>query len=61
MMTEGSIARNEFATYYGSYIEMVYTICKGDFTKIDEITKWKTEKFLFLGEYLIRKKDIESL
>jgi len=42
-------------------MELMYAICKGDFTKIDEVGNWKTTKFLALGEYLIRKRDCENL
>ncbi len=59
--TEGSIARSAFAEHYGSYMEMIYVLCKGDFTKFPEIIEWDLHRFLFQAEYLIRKKDIENL
>lgn len=60
-LTEGSLARQDFARDYGAYMEMAYTILKGDLTKIDLISKMKTDTFLFIGEYLIRKKYCENL
>jgi hypothetical protein len=59
-VTDGKIAREEFAKHYGAYMEIMYSLCKGDFLKMNQIEKWETEKFLFLGEYLIRKKDVEN-
>jgi len=28
---------------------------------MEEVMKWKTEKYLFIGEYLIRKRDTENI
>jgi len=28
---------------------------------MQEVLKWKTEKYLFIGEYLIRKRDVENI
>ena len=39
----------------------MYAICKGDFLKMDEVLKWETEKYLFIGEYLIRKRAVENI
>ena len=60
-MTAGSIERDAFSDHYGPYIEMVYVLCKGDFTKFEEVTSWDLDRFLFQAEYLIRKRDIENL
>lgn len=51
----------EFVGHYGAYMEIVYLLTNGDLTKADEVTEWNVEKFLFLGEYLLRKKRIESI
>lgn len=63
----------DFVHYYGSYMEIVYLLCKGDFTKLGRdynfglfkistgIMSWDRERFLFQGEYLLRKKRIESI
>jgi hypothetical protein len=60
-ITPGSMERDAFAEHYGAYIEMVYVLCKGDFTKFEEVIGWDLDRFLFQAEYLIRKKDIENL
>jgi hypothetical protein len=60
-MTQGSVDRQEFAEYYGAYMEMVYLLSNGDLTKLDEIMNWDTEKFLTLGEYMLRKKIVEKI
>jgi len=60
-ITDGAIARKEFAEFYGAYFEIMYVLCKGDFTKMESIGKWKTEKALLIGEYLIRKRDVENI
>ena len=60
-ITEGTKARGEFAEHYGSHIEIVYAICKGDFLKMQDVMGWDTEKYLFIGEYLIRKRDVENI
>lgn len=60
-MTAGSVERESFSEHYGAYMEMFYILCKGDFTKFDEISKWDLHRFLFQAEYLIRKRDVENL
>ena len=59
--TEGSIAREEFANHYGGYLEMVYLMAKGDPLKFDEITSMPLNEFLFLAEYLLRKRIVENI
>lgn len=61
LMTPGNLERTAFAEHYGPYIEMVYVLCKGDFTKFEEVVDWDLHRFLFQAEYLIRKRDIENL
>ncbi len=60
-LTEGSYLRTEFVSHYGAYMEVAYLLCNGDFTKLNEILEWSTERFLFQGEYLVRKKIIENI
>jgi len=55
------LARQEFAQEYGGFMELMYLLCKGDFFKMEAIDKWDTEKFLYLGQYLLKKKNIENL
>jgi hypothetical protein len=59
--TQGSIERKAFNEHYGGYIEMIYLITNGDFTKMDLILEWNTERFLFQAEYLIRKRIVEQM
>ena len=47
--------------YYGGYVEIIYLLCNGDLTKADDVLKWDIERFLYQGEYLLRKKIIENL
>jgi len=51
----------DFANDYSGYIEIIYLLCKGDFTKLDAVGEMKTEDFLFYGEYLVRKRFIENV
>ena len=55
------MARKEFAEDYGSFIELMYLITRGDFLKMKQVDDWKTVQFLFLGEYLLRKKNVENM
>ena len=59
--TAGDSYRQEFAQDYGLYTEMIYLMCKGDVLKVDELMHMKCEQFLFWGEYLLRKKIVESI
>jgi hypothetical protein len=60
-ITTGSIEREAFAKTYGGYMEMVYLCADQEVLKFDEVFKMPTEKFLFLSEYLIRKRTVENL
>jgi hypothetical protein len=60
-ITQGSEERQDFATHYGGYIEMTYLIAGGDVSKFDSITDWSLDKYLFLGEYCLRKRTVENL
>lgn len=51
----------DFANDYTGYIEIIYLLCKGDFSKLDTIGQMKTQDFLFYGEYLVRKRFIENV
>jgi len=61
VMSAGAIEREAFSEHYGPYIEMVYILCKGDFTKFEEIIAWDLNRFLYQAEYLIRKRDTENI
>jgi hypothetical protein len=60
-ITQGTEERQEFAQHYGGYIEMTYLIAGGDVSKFEAITNWSLDKFLFLGEYCLRKRTVENL
>lgn len=60
-ITQGVEERQDFAEHYGGYIEMTYLIAGGDVSRFDEITKWSLDKYLFLGEYCLRKRTVENL
>ena len=60
-LTQGKEERQEFASHYGGYIEMTYLITGGDVSRFDEITNWSLDKYLFLGEYCLRKRVVENL
>lgn len=60
-ITEGSLARKDFAEHYGGFMELMYLVCGGDFLKMKEWDKSKTEVFLYIGEYLKRKRDTENM
>lgn len=60
-MTTGSIEREAFAKTYGGYMEMVYLCANQQVLNFDKVFEMQTEKFLFLSEYLIRKRIVENL
>lgn len=60
-ITQGTEERQDFAEHYGGYIEMTYLIAGGDVSRFDEITGWDLDKYLFLGEYCLRKRTVENL
>jgi len=53
--------RKAFNEHYGGYMEMFYLLTAGDFTKIPEVEKWNTDRFLFQSEYLLRKRLVENI
>lgn len=59
--TQGSIERADFVSHYGGYMEITYLIAKGDFSKFDDILKWDLDRYLFFGEYLLRKRRVENI
>lgn len=60
-ITQGTEERQDFADHYGGYIEMTYLIAGGNVSRFEEITNWSLDKFLFLGEYCLRKRVVENL
>lgn len=59
--TQGKIERQEFVDYYGAYAEMTYLIGKGIVKDFKTIWDWDLDFFLFWGEYLLRKRDVENI
>lgn len=59
--TQGSIERQEFAEHYGGYAEMVYLIAGATNRDFQDVFKDEVNYFLFWGEYLLRKRDVENL
>jgi len=57
----GRQMRTEFQQHYGAYAEITYLLSKGDAMRFDEVNKIRLEEYLSLGEYLIRKKSVESV
>jgi hypothetical protein len=57
----GSQLRTEFQQHYGAYAEITYLLSKGDAMRFDTVNKMKLEDYLSLGEYLLRKRAVESV
>lgn len=60
-ITQGSIERENFAKDYGAYMEMVYLCAGMNPINWETVFEWETTKFLFLAEYLVRKRTVENL
>jgi hypothetical protein len=52
--------REQFTADYGQLMELVYLICGGDMLKEPIVSKMHFEDFLTKGQYLLRKRNIES-
>lgn len=59
--TIGKQMRGEFQEYYGAYAEITYLLASGSALKFDEVNKMKLSDYLAMGEYLIRKRAVESI
>lgn len=59
--TQGSIERQAFAEHYGGYAEMTYLIANGLVKDFKSVWEWDLNYFLFWGEYLLRKRDVENI
>lgn len=51
----------DFANDYTGYIEIIYLLCNGDMTKVEQVKEMPTQDFFFWGEYLFRKRYIENV
>lgn len=59
--TQGTIERQAFADHYGGYAEMVYLIAGATNRDFQLVFNDELNYFLFWGEYLLRKRDVEIL
>jgi hypothetical protein len=59
--TQGAIERQAFAEHYGGYAEMVYLIASATNRDFKSVFLDDMEYFLFWGEYLLRKRDVENI
>lgn len=59
--TIGKQLRNEFVQHYGVYAEISYLISNGKALDFDTVNNMKLSDYLATGEYLIRKKIVESI
>lgn len=53
--------QRDFVEDYGAYTEIVYLLANGNPKEFDNVTEWPLKKFLFWGEYMLRKKRVESI
>lgn len=59
--TQGSIERRNFAEHYGGYMEMTYLLTQGKALDEEKVWSWGISRFLFRGEYALRKKEVENM
>jgi hypothetical protein len=57
----GAVERKEFVQHYGIYAEITYLLCTTYNYTHNEVWSWDIDKFLFQGEYLIRKRIVENI
>jgi len=61
MNTQGTYERKAFAEMYGGYMEMTYLLTNGHALDEEKIWSWSLHRFLFRGEYALRKRDVENI
>ena len=59
--TAGKQLRQEFQEYYGAYSELTYLIANGNALEFDRVNELPLSEYLALGEYLARKRAVESV
>lgn len=59
--TIGKGLRQEFQEYYGAYAEITYLISQAFSWDFDTVNKMKLSAYLATGEYLLRKRAVESV
>lgn len=60
-MTQGSFERQAFAEMYGGYMEITYLLTNGHAKDEELVWGWGLNRFLFRGEYALRKRDVENI
>ena len=60
-MTQGSYERQAFAEQYGGYMEMTYLLTNGQAKDEETVWNWGVNRFLFRGEYSLKKRDVENI
>lgn len=60
-MTQGSFERQAFAEMYGGYMEITYLLTNGHALEEERVWSWGLNRFLFRGEYALRKRDVENI
>jgi hypothetical protein len=60
-MTQGSFERQAFAEMYGGYMEITYLLTNGQAVDEELVWSWGLNRFLFRGEYSLRKRDVENI
>lgn len=59
--TQGTYERQAFAELYGGYMEMTYLLTNGHALDEERVWSWGLNRFLFRGEYALRKRDVENI
>jgi hypothetical protein len=60
-MTQGTFERQAFADMYGGYMEITYLLTNGHALDEERVWSWGVNRFLFRGEYALRKRDVENI
>lgn len=59
--TQGTFERQAFAELYGGYMEITYLLTNGHALDEERVWDWGLNRFLFRGEYALRKRDVENI
>lgn len=60
-MTQGGYERQAFNEEYGGYMEITYLLTNGQAVDEEAIWNWGANRFLFRGEYALRKREVENM
>ena len=53
--------RTEFVNHYGSYMQITLGLMQAGFGSFESILDWNLEKYLYLGEMVVRRKIVENI